>query len=281
MNGIELTRFDQPAILLSSFCGLALIRERQVLPFVIVVLGAVFQGSPVSWLIAALVVWHRMERKADKWTQFKDIAGFFFLLAGSMTPEPGRSLFMFSGVLLVSTGLGGPASGTLPALLFLRQYHPNPEFLEVALAGHALYWILVEVSRWTRIPREHQVLVWSGLVGSAMILSGFKTEVLTIASDPATATAGAAIFVLFAAVSVWIKLRPSAIVSYLEKLRPSLEGLLFWGGRWVSGREPWSAKEATTGGAGFEGAISSTFWWLIVLLSLSLLVGVVFRGGVF
>jgi hypothetical protein len=278
MIGIELTRFDQTAVLLSSFSAFALIRERKVLPFLLSLVGALFQGPAVSCVIAALVAWHRMERDRSKWIQIKDFAGLFFILAGAVAVEPERALFCWFGVFLVSVNFGGSALGTLPALLLLRQYHPNPEFLEIALVGHALYWILVEVSRWTEIPSGHLVLSWAEILGVILILSSFKAEVEMILAVPSLAAVGGSVLALVFSVFLWVQLRPAGFQAFYGGLRPRLESVLFWGGRWISGREPWAEAEPVRAEAGFEGALNSLFWWIVGLVFTSLIVGIFSRG---
>jgi hypothetical protein len=278
MIGIELTRFDQTAVLLSSFSVFALIRERKALPFLLSLVGALFQGPAISCVIAALVAWHRMDRDCNKWIQIKDFAGLFFILAGTVAVDPEQALFSWFGVFLVSVNFGGSALGTLPALLFLRQYHPSPQFLEIALVGHALYWILVEISRWTKIPSGHLVLSWAELLGVMLVLSSFKNEMEMILTVPTLAAAGGSMLVLVLSVFLWIQFRPENFLTFYKGLRPRMVSVLFWGGRWISGREPWAEEELERSEAGFEGALNGLFWWILGLMFTSLVVGIFSRG---
>jgi hypothetical protein len=280
MNGIELTRFDQNAIVLSLFCAVALVRERRILPFAMVLAGAFFQGPLVSCWLAALVIWHRMDLGCRRWIQVRDLAGFFFILAGSIASDPGRAFFSLIGVVLISVNFGGGALGTLPAFLFLRQYHPAPEFLEVALVGQGLYWVLAEVSRWTEIPRGHQVLSWAELVGSILVLASFRAEVEELIGNPELVAVSTIILMALLGMSVWIRLRPEGFLSFCRRIRPKPDGFIFWGGRLISGEEPWSRRFLPSPSLEIENGLERLFWWL---LGLTILAGlsVAFLGGVF
>ncbi len=279
MIGVELARFDKTAILFAAFSILALIRERTILPFLICVVGALFQGPLVSCAMAALVVWHRIARGCGKWIQLKDFAAFFFILAGAVASDPEQALFSWLGIFLIAINFGGSALGTLPALLFLRQYHSIPEFLEIALVGHALYWILVEASRWTEIPSGHLVLSWAEILGSALILSSFRGEMELILSVPALAAAGAGIMALVFSLFMWIQFRPLSFQGFYRTLQARVTSILFFGERWISGREPWAGNQLVHEEPGFGTALNGFFWWLVSFIVVAALAWTLSRGA--
>ncbi|MBU6153061.1 MAG: hypothetical protein KGP28_02055 [Bdellovibrionales bacterium] len=281
MTGIELTRFDQTAVLLSLICGFSLVRERRVLPFLMVLVGAFFHGPVIPCFVAAMVVWHRMGAGCGKWIQIKDFAGVFFILSGAIAPDPVRAFFSVFGVILIAANFGGSALGTLPAILFLRQYHPNPEYLEVALVGHASYWILVEVSRWTEIPGEHRVLSWAEVLATLLILSSFKDEIGIMIANPELTIAGGFLFASLFSTTLWGLLRPEGFFGFFQRLRPRLESFIFWGGRLVSGDEPWARRESVTVAPDINSGIKEVFWWIMGLVITSVLSGLLLHGGEF
>ena len=278
MMGIEVTHFDQTAAFLTAFSALALIRERKPLPFIAAVIGAVFEGALIPSLLGALIVWHRIDRECRKWVQFRDFAGLFFILAGSIAQDPLRPFFSFFGVFLLSVSFGGAALGTLPAFLFLRQYHPQPELLEVVLVSHAAYWILVEISRWTEIKHEKAVLGSVEVIASGLILIPFRAEIEKWISDPVMAAAGGLIMLFLGGVALWAFLRPAGPTLVFQRLRPALTEGLVWGGRWISGDEPWTRPEPEASSS-FDEVAPRILWWLAAIAAFCIIVFVATRGG--
>jgi len=279
MIGIDFTQFDQSAALLTAFCVLALIRERRILPFVASAIGAFFQGLWIPSLIAALIAWHRMDRGCTRWIQIKDFAGVFFILAGTVATDPLRPFFVFFGVFFMSINFGGGVLGTLPALLLLRQFHPQPEFIEVALVGYALYWIFAEAARWTEIKHERLVLSWAEVVGGSMVLLSFKEDIEKWISDPILGVIAGLLLAIVFTLFIWIYFREEGFSRVYQDARSRLLSIMLWGGRWISGEEPWARSEPEGAVLEFEVGLNGVFWWVLGVVTFVVAMIFFSKGG--
>ncbi|NDG86291.1 MAG: hypothetical protein EBX52_14780, partial [Proteobacteria bacterium] len=219
MTNLEFAHFDQTSILFLVVSALALIRERKVLPFIMVTLGAVFQGPMVLSLIAALVAWHRADRDASRWVQLKDLCGLFFLVGASLSSDALQLFFLFAGVFLVVANFGSGLLGTLPGILLLRQAHPHPEFFEVSLGFGALFWIMTEVFRFLKTRHEARILASLELLFAFVVMLNFRAEFEKILSEPGFIGAGAATAVLMLGLSLWARARNEGFWSFGDQGR--------------------------------------------------------------
>ena len=97
MTNLNLTQFDQAALLFFVLASVGLIRERKILPFVIVALGTLLNGMLAAVLLCGLILWHRMDSGCLKWVQLKDTFGFLLILMASILPAPFQEFGIIKG----------------------------------------------------------------------------------------------------------------------------------------------------------------------------------------
>lgn len=266
MIGLELSTFDQTGVLFLVFSALGLIRERRVLPFVLVLAGAIFQGPFAAVLVASLVVWHRFDRSAAKWIQVKDMLGLMFVLGSALSTDTLQSFLTVFGVFLLTVNLGGGLLGTLPALVLLRQFHPHPDYLELALGGAAVYWVAAEVFRWTKTLREREILAYLEAAGSVLLMFNYRTDIERILDDTLYLGIGGSLIVLEAALFFWVRFKPKGFRSFYQGSRARLVRALNAGTRWVKGREPWSGVQEEVPVLEFDLALEQVFYLFLGLV---------------
>ena len=79
MINLDFLQFNQANLLFFVASALGLVRERRVLPFFILAIGNLIHGGLAAALLAALILWHRIDVLAAKPVQFKDSIGLFFV----------------------------------------------------------------------------------------------------------------------------------------------------------------------------------------------------------
>ncbi len=280
MIHLELTRFDQTAVLLILVSALALIRERRVLPFGMVLLGALVQGQIVMILLAALTAWHRLDRAASRWIQLKDLAGVFLVMAASMSADALQAFFLLTGVFLITVNLGGGMLGPLPALLLLRQAHPNPEFFEVVLGAGASYWLVAEILRFTKSKHEGQILAWLEALSAIAILASFRGEAERIADEPLYLGIVCAGVALVLSLAFWKRIRTLGFWSFRISGRIAVANGLLAGRAWVSGADRLTSDQPLAQDPDFRVAIDSLIYWVFgIVLFFGLLI--LLSGGGF
>ncbi len=243
MMNLELSQPDQTTILFFLFSAAGLIRERRALPFVMVILGSLLHGPMVAALVAGLMIWHRIDRKAETWVQLKDFLGIFLIMGGAISPPPFGEFFAFIGVLLVSLSFGKGFLGILPALLLYRQYYPQPERPEIALVAAGVYWVAAESFRWFKSENEERVLTVLEVIGVATILQGFSGEFERWSENNMVIALGSALLFVAAALFAWTKWRLDSFRRSLVAFRTSGLRALTFGARLVDGRRAWGGEE--------------------------------------
>jgi hypothetical protein len=279
MTHLELSTIDQTGILFLVFSAIGLIRERRVLPFVLVLAGTIFQGAFAAVLVAGLVVWHRLDRNATKWIQVKDMLGLVFVLGSAFSSETLQSFLTVFGVFLLTVNLGGGLLGTLPALALLRQYHPHPEYLELALGGAGIYWVAAEVFRWTKFDKEREALSYLEAFGAAILLVNYRADIERILEDTLYLGVGGSLLVLEAALFFWLRFKPRGFLSFYQSTRGRLVRALTAGSKWVGGREPWSGSKEEAPALDFDLALERVFYLFLTLVFSAGVFIVLARGG--
>ncbi len=243
MMNLELSQPDQTTILFFIFSAVGLIRERQALPFVMVLLGSLLHGPMVAALVTGILIWHRIDRKAEVWVQLKDFIGIFLIMGGAISPSPFGEFFAFIGVLLVSLSFGQGFLGVLPALLLFRQYYPQPERPEFALVAAGLYWIAAESFRWFKSEHEKRILTGLEVVCAVTILLGFSGQFDKWAENSMVIALGSTLLFVAAALFAWTKWRLEGFRKSLVAFRTNGLRALTFGARLVDGRNAWGGDE--------------------------------------
>ena len=243
MMNLELSQPDQTTVLFFIFSAAGLIRERQALPFLMVLLGSLLHGPMVAALVSGLLIWHRIDRRAEVWIRLKDFLGIFLVMGGAISPAPFGDFFAFIGVLLVSLSFGRGYLGILPALLLFRQYYPQPERPEVALVAAGIYWIAAESFRWFKSNHEERVLNGLEVVCAAVILSGFSGQFDDWAENTMVIALGSTLLFVAAALFAWTRWRLEGFRRSLVAFRTNGLRALTFGARLVDGRNSWGGGE--------------------------------------
>jgi hypothetical protein len=279
MIGLELSTMDQTGVLFLVFSAIGLIRERRVLPFVLVLAGFLFHGPFAAVWVASLVVWHRFDRSATKWIQIKDMLGLAFVLGSTFSSETLQSFLTVFGVFLLTVNIGGGLLGTLPALALLRQYHAHPEYLELSLGGAVVYWVAAEVFRWTKSRNEKEVLAYLEAAGGVLLLVNYRADIERILEDTLYLGIGGSLLALEAALFFWVRFKPKGFRSFYQASRGRLVRALTSGTQWVKGREPWSRVKEEVPVLDFEPALEQVFYVFLGLLAAAGFFILLAKGG--
>ncbi len=269
MINFDLFQFDQTNLLFLVLSAVGLIRERRILPFVIVALGNLIHGPMGAVFLSALIAWHRMDFNRSRWVQLKDGFGFLLILVGAVAAGPFREVIIFFGVLAVSLSFGRGALGVIPPLLLLRQYLPHPEPLEVILGSAGFYWLMVEVLRWSKSKQEYLIRAILEVICTLGILFGLRDYALKIAEDPGFIALGSSFFLFAVLLFVWVKWKGARFWNFFHRSKKKLATSLGIGNRLISDQNLWSKEPAMSPALGveesFNGAFMLSFLTLILL----------------
>jgi hypothetical protein len=279
MITLELTHFDQNAILFLVVSALALIRERRVLPFIVVAVGAVFQGPLVLSFLAALIAWHRMDCSASRWVQLKDLLGLFFLIGASLSTDIPQAFFLLLGTLLISINAGEGLLGTLPAIILLRQIHPNPEFAEVGLAFAALYWVVSESLRFLKSNHETKILAVLEFICGAAVLVNLRPEAEKVFSEPALMGIGSLLFLVVLTLLFWTRVRVEGFWSFQLAGRSGLARILQGGGSVLNRQTRLALDEPLEQNVDFAGALDRLLYWIFGIVLFAAIFILLTKGG--
>jgi hypothetical protein len=279
MMNLELSRLDQTTILFFIFSAIGLIRERRVLPFVMVLLGTLLHGPLAAILFSGLVIWHRIDSKATAWIQLKDFIGFFLIMMGAISPEPFREFSGLLGVILISMSFGGGMLGTIPALVLFRQYFPQPEQLEIPLIGAGVYWFSAELLRWSKSKHEQKILPFLEAICTLVILFGFHVDVQKWAEESSLVILASTFVFIVAALFAWVKWRNEGFLKTYRAFRVNMLKALTVGGRMISDRDVWEGREPATSSVSLESGFDRIFYVVLgtmICVGIFILIG---RGG--
>ncbi len=280
MMNLELSQPDQTTILFFIFSAVGLIRERQALPFLMVLLGSLLHGPMVAALVAGLLIWHRIDRKVRVWVRLKDFVGIFLIMGGAISPEPLGEFFTFIGVLLVSLSFGRGYLGILPALLLFRQYYPQPERPEIALVAAGIYWIAAESFRWFKSEQEERILTALEVACAGVILSGFSGQFEKWAENNVVIALGSTLLFVTAALFAWTKWRLEGFRRSLLAFRTNGLRALTFGARLIDSRNSWGGDEPAYTVPTTGSAMDRIFYLFIGALAFFGLYLLAMKGGV-
>ena len=266
MINLSLVQFDQVSLLFFVFSAAGLIRERKIIPFLLVAFGLLLNGVFGAVLLAGLILWHRMDSRFPKWVQLKDAMGFLLILIGAIVPSPYQELSLLLGVLFVSFSFGKGGLGIIPALLLLRQYVPHPDPLEPVFIGAGIFWLSVEVVRWAKAKKAELILAISEVVCSLVILSGMKEIVARLLDEPNLLIFASAVLLFVLVLAVWILWKGPNFWSFGQKMKLSLARSLVLGKRFISNVQPWSKALKEPDTLQLETVFDSLFFGVIATL---------------
>jgi hypothetical protein len=280
MINFDFMQFDQTNLWFFVLSAIGLVRERRILPFLIVILGNLIHGSLGAVILASFIFWHRMDLPAPKWVQLKDATGFFFVTMASVSPVPFQNFAIGIGVMLLSLSFDSGGLGVIPPLLLLRQYVPHPPELENLMGMAGIYWIAAEALRFAKSDKTPAIRAAIESLASLGILYGLR-DILLPVSDDSILIAVASVLIVFAlSLTLVVSFRAVGFWRFYRKTKRNLSTAFTFGNRFISSDTPWDREAAHEDHAQIENSFDRIFILVLVPLTLLGLVWVISRGGV-
>ncbi len=276
MNSLNLTQFDQAALLFFVFAAIGLIRERKILPFLIVAVGCLLNGPLAAVLLTGLILWHRIDTSTNKWIQLKDVFGFFLILIGAIAGEPYQELTVLMGATLVSLSFGKGGLGVIPPLLLLRQYVQHPDPIELPFVGAGAYVLVSEIVGWAKLKHAKLVLCISEVVFSLLILVGMRELAPKLLEEPGTLVFAGATLLVIIVLAAWVNWKNQGFWSFYKRVKMSLGHSLVSGKRFVSNTHLFSVEPKDSGIPELEFGFNQLF--ILVVGTLLVLGGFLLLG---
>lgn len=279
MISLDFLQFDQMNLWFAIFSGAGLVRERKLLPFFIVGVGNLVHGTLAAALLAALILWHRIDVSAPKWIQLKDALGLLFVFFAGVAPEPFQNFSICMGSLFLALSFGFGGLGVIPALLILRQYVPHPAEFEILMGVAGLYWVTVEILRHTKFEQKAFFSSILEALCSLGILYGLKDILLKWVDDPILLAMGGALFVLAILLATLVHFKGEAFWTFYRKFKNQVEASLTFGNRLISSDIPWPIEPREKGFLAVEDSFNRLFVLTLTILGLLGVMFVISRGG--
>jgi hypothetical protein len=275
----ELFQFSQISLFVFLIALLGVIRERTVLPYVLVALGSFLHGSIAATLIAALVVWIRFDGGAPQWLRFKDAVAMFLIASASALPQPYREFMICVGVVLLSIHIASGKLGIIPALLLVHLYLGDAIQLEFVLGASGAYILIAEALKLSKTPYEKQVLQSLEVPALAGILFPFNEAVLRWSDDQGLLGLAIGVVVLIVMILIWCKLKkPDFKTIYL--LVHERSNVMFRPmGRLVSNETPWLKAALPEVETQIDRYFNRLFLGLALVIGTWLFLVLIQRGG--
>jgi hypothetical protein len=280
MINLDFMQFDQTNLWFFFLSALGLLRERRVLPFLIVILGNLIHGALPAALLAGLILWHRIDLPSPKWVQLKDAVGLFFIFAASVAPEPFQSFCICAGILAFSLSFGKGALGVIPPVLLLRQFVSHPADLEILMGIAGLYWVAAEGLRFSKTAKESVIRSIFEVICSLGILIGLKEVFLKWTDDPNLIGVGAGLAVFMLAIAAIVHFRTTQFWSFYRRSKVSLSKSLTFGNRFISSSEPWGVEPEVEDFSEIQVSFDRLFFVSILTMVLLIVFYLVSHGGV-
>ena len=279
MINFDFMQFNQTNLWFFIFSALGLIRERRVLPFLIVILGNLIHGSMPAALIAGLILWHRMDLPSPKWVQLKDALGLFFIFSAAVAPEPIQGFAICFGVFALSISFGLGSLGVIPPLLLMRQYVPSPPDLEVLMGISGLYWFGAEGLRLLKVQRESIVRTTLEVICSFGILYGLREVAVKWIDDPVLISIGAGLIVFMLIIASIVHWRKPRFWLFYRQAKAKISSSLTFGNRFISSGRPWGKEPVTLDFSEVQAGFDRLFLVAILTGVLLLIFFLVNRGS--
>lgn len=278
MMNFDFLQLNQTALFVFLVALIGVVRERTVLPFVVVALGSFLSGNIAAALISSLIVWTRFDGNAPVWVRFKDAMAMFFIIAASALPEPYREFMICLGTLFLSIHFGFGKLGVIPALLLTHIYLGESIPLEFVLGGAGFYIVTAEILRLAKSPHEERVLQWLELPVILVILYPFLDAVLRWSQDEVLLGSGIGLLVVILGFLTWFKVKKPDLGEIYENLNAkSTSGLTSISGL-VGNRLSWIRTEAEPEVTS-ELSFDRLFWGMVMLMGIWGLLVLLHQGG--
>jgi hypothetical protein len=222
-----------------------------------------------------------VDRQAKKWVQLKAALGFLLVFMAAVTPEPLQPFAVCFGVLMLALNFGQGGLGVIPAVVLLREYVPNPPYLEILLGVAAFYWVAIEGLRFAKLKQEAIVFATLETLCSIGVLFGLRDIFLKFADEPVLIAIGSGLVVVILLVASLVRFRREAFWSFYRKTKTNLASVLTIGDRMVLPNISWLKEhvEEDSSGADVEKSFDRLFALAILTIALFAIFVVVSRGG--
>jgi hypothetical protein len=281
MISFDFLQFDQTNLWFFVVSALGLIRERRILPFVLVIIANLIHGEMAATLIAGLFFWHQLDRGAAKWIQLKSALGFLMVFMAAVTPEPYQEFAACFGVLLLSLNFGQGGLGVIPAVVLLREYVPHPPFMEVLLGVAAFYWVTLEGLRLLKLKQIDLIAATLETLCTLGILFGLRDLFLKFSDEVVLLSVGAGVLLVTLMIAALVSFRGDAFWRFYRKTKVNLAAGLTVGDRMIDTKVAWLKvhNEEIPSGAEVERSLDRLF--VLAILAAALLAAFCFvsRGG--
>ncbi len=279
MFNFDISQFDQTNLLFILLAAAGLIRERSALPFIVLVLGNLIYGLIPAVLLSFLIIWHRVDRKAPSWVQYKDLFGAFLLLTAAVAPEPIQEFAVSLGVLVLSLSFGKGFLGVIPALLLLRQYQSHPVAIEIIFGSAGLYWVALEVIRWSKAKHQEVLICVFETICVFGILFGLKDSFLKWSEDSVLVGIAVGLATTILILAVGMRWKRGTFIRVYEKTVSNFSIALTLGTRLISREDTFVMERPTRSHAEIDGAFGAVLAITLTLLAILAVFFLMGRGG--
>ncbi len=281
MNLNDWLQLNQISLYFFLAALLGLVRERTVLPFIAIAIGAFLKGDVFAILTATLVVWSRARENLPTPFRVKDSVSILLLLIGMAAPAPFREFFTIFGVLGVSYSGGLDRLGVVVALILSRSYFAQPEFMEVVLGTAVGSVVIKESLKALKVKKQELIQKWLEPFLLVGVLLSFRPAVMTIAESEPLVIAGGAILTVLLGIFIWNHFKTPDFEGWLNRIQASSErAFRAIGDRATFGRF-WLEKAEREHSGEIAPAYQSIFWWTLIMVVLWVGVVLIEKGGSF
>ena len=280
MINFDFMQFDQTNLWFFVLSAIGLVRERRILPYLIVILGNLIHGSLGAVILASFIFWHRMDLPAPKWVQLKDATGFFFVAMASVSPAPFQNFAICMGVALLSLSFDSGGLGVIPPLLLLRQYVSHPPELESLMGMAGIYWIGAEALRFAKFDKTPVIRSAIEALASLGILYGLRDILLPVVDDPVLIAVASVLVVAAFLLALVVSFRGEGFWRFYRKVKRNLSTTLTLGSRFISSKIPWDREATQDDQIQIESGFDRLFVLVLVPLALLGMIWIISRGGI-
>lgn len=150
--------FNEAGLLFLLVGALSVIREKRVVPYLVVAIGALTHGWLSILLLAGLVIVDRFHTQRSKWLLLLNSLGFAALVGAWVLTGFYQSAFLLYGLLAMSIHFRQGGLGVVFPLMMVHQFYPQAAPLEITLAAAGFYLVIEEVLRLTKSAQIEQVM---------------------------------------------------------------------------------------------------------------------------
>jgi|GEM_PF-3689164 len=266
MNHFGIFQFTQVSLFVMLVALVGLVRERKVLPFLLVIFGAMMNGAIAAALIAATVLWVRFNEDAPKGLRLKDAMSVLFLIVAAAVPTPYREFMLCLGTLALSIHFAIGNLGIIPALLLVHLYLGDEIPLEFVLGASGAYIVIAEIFKLSKSKYTRRVLQFIEIPAIVGILYPLKDDFVIWASDELLLWIATGLFVAIGGVMLWAQVKNPDFSAIYQKMNAWTLRRLQPTGSLSANRVSWIDPSPPERPLGFSVYLDRLFWGLAAIL---------------